>query len=73
MEERQDYIVSFIEKTLSMEGHTGVLLKNRVSVIFYQLWGRIFLKTVQRIHVNKWHTDETQKALMHKNIRIYCI
>ncbi|XP_031432102.1 E3 ubiquitin-protein ligase TRIM33 isoform X2 [Clupea harengus] len=30
MEERQDYIVSFIEKTLSMEGHTGVLLKNRI-------------------------------------------
>lgn len=34
MEERQDYIMSFIEKTLSVEGHAGVLLKNRVSVIF---------------------------------------
>ncbi|KAL2084558.1 hypothetical protein ACEWY4_020076 [Coilia grayii] len=30
MEERQDYIISFIEKTLSIEGNAGVLLKNRI-------------------------------------------
>ncbi|XP_062394421.1 E3 ubiquitin-protein ligase TRIM33 [Sardina pilchardus] len=30
LEERQDYIMSFIEKTLSIEGHAGILLKNKI-------------------------------------------
>ncbi|XP_048116281.1 tripartite motif-containing protein 66 [Alosa alosa] len=30
IEKRQDYIISFIEKTLSIEGHAGILLKNRI-------------------------------------------
>lgn len=34
MDERQNYVMSFIEKTLSTEGHAVVLLKNRVRVLY---------------------------------------
>ncbi|XP_063054643.1 mucin-2 [Engraulis encrasicolus] len=42
MEERQDYIASFIEKTLSAEGTAGVLLKNNIES---QVKDLLFLST----------------------------